>query len=1327
MLASRKVAQSSKRARAGPRLPPRRRYCPSSETVTEDLILTGAGLTATYSLDYRPVDQVWSRVTVLLHEAAGWVLQGSGQAPTRAQFEAILAGAAELRIRADYRNEPLSTAFLDNVALTGLPFIGAAFDPPPGDFSLLARNADGTYTRTLKDGTRLAYDSDGRLVAVVDRNGNETAYAYNADGTLQSVSDPGDPNRAVALDYLNGELASVTDVSGRITAFALNDTGDLAAVTLPDGAQRRFVYDQNKRLVNQVSERGFVTQLSYGNAGQLAGATFPDGASVAMSIGSGLGLDLGTETNPRAYLRPEDRVSDLTDALGNPYQMELNQYGGLIRLTDPIGRVKRIERDSNNIVTRVQKATDYDPSGFVTTDMVWDSLGNVVSRTEAAGTALAQTTRYEYEPVFNNVTKVIDASNSDPAPACGTRGVTCYEYDANGNQTKMTGPDGAIESFTYDARGRRLSATDARGNVTTLVYNVRGNLESITNAAGITARYFYDNAGNNTEIVEANGTPEARTTTFSYDAQGRVILQTDPSGTATHYSYDAEGNPVAETTEFDRETLLTYDPLGRIATVSNPDLGTYTYGYDENGNAKEIVDPLGGTIRYRYDAVNRRIDLENPELGTYQFSYDAQDNQIQVVGARGYSMSFLYDLLGRQVGHTDALGGTWSRTFDSVDNVLKETDAKGQTKEHSYDSANRWISTTARYADGTVADVHTFSYDASGNLLTAKDNDSSLNWAYDDLDRVVMSSTKFEFFTVQPSVTLNHNYDAFNNRRAVEATMGSNQIGTTRYDYTPDELLARVTAPSGETVDVIYDSLDRTTSLLWGSSARTALNFDPSNPRPDEIIHGFGESKFVRFAYGYDLDGKVISINGPRGTRNLTYDRKQQVTVASRAAEIESYNYDADGNRVSSHLSSIYSFDTANQLIEDANHCYFYDANGNLTRKVKKIDVTCAGQVTVYEWDTLDQLVRINFEDGTYTAYRYDVQGRRIEKDVNGRIIRYVYDGNNIVLEFDSADVLIARYTHGLSEDQPLTLERGGVSYSYHADERGSIRLIMDSAGNITNRYDYDSFGNLEGLRFAQVDNPFGFTGREWDLESGLYYYRARYYDPTVGRFLSRDPIGIEAGDFTLYSYVRNNPHNFRDPYGLFVLGTYAAQTCVSSALGSVTGGFFGALAATLLNEVDVALSGVSVLSTAILLQEALAAASEAAGIEILAIVATGGCGRGGGGGSKHVSKRVTREARWLQLAREENSRLPKEVIDHILRHNGANVTKRFGLELAHRPGKSNAQGYDYSDTIPKTAADHRGIQHRYLTERKWGTRTGTPKRKRGKGKLSLPPRGALP
>ncbi|MDH5557842.1 MAG: hypothetical protein OEZ03_10855, partial [Alphaproteobacteria bacterium] len=180
----------------------------------------------------------------------------------------------------------------------------------------------------------------------------------------------------------------------------------------------------------------------------------------------------------------------------------------------------------------------------------------------------------------------------------------------------------------------------------------------------------------------------------------------------------------------------------------------------------------------------------------------------------------------------------------------------------------------------------------------------------------------------------------------------------------------------------------------------------------------------------------------------------------------------------------------------------------------------------------LNRLVRIDNADGTYSAYRYDAQGRRIEKDVNGALTRYVYDGDAILLEYDGANVLQARYAHGEEIDQPLAMTRGGQSYFYGVDHLGSVRLVTDAAGAVANRYDYDAFGNWEATSYETVANPFGFTARERDAESGLMFYRARYYDPEIGRFISEDPIGFEAGDLNLYRYVYNNTVILTDPTG---------------------------------------------------------------------------------------------------------------------------------------------------------------------------------------------------
>ena len=135
-------------------------------------------------------------------------------------------------------------------------------------------------------------------------------------------------------------------------------------------------------------------------------------------------------------------------------------------------------------------------------------------------------------------------------------------------------------------------------------------------------------------------------------------------------------------------------------------------------------------------------------------------------------------------------------------------------------------------------------------------------------------------------------------------------------------------------------------------------------------------------------------------------------------------------------------------------------------------------------------------------------------------------------MEFDGADALTARFGHGDGRDQPLVVERGGQSYFYHADHRGSVRRITNAAGTVVNSYAYDAYGRIEG-GFEGIVNPYAFTGRERDAESGLYYYRARTYDPATGRFLQQDPIGLNAGDANLYRYVFNDPVNNVDPDGL--------------------------------------------------------------------------------------------------------------------------------------------------------------------------------------------------
>ncbi|MBL8013326.1 MAG: RHS repeat-associated core domain-containing protein [Candidatus Omnitrophica bacterium] len=202
-----------------------------------------------------------------------------------------------------------------------------------------------------------------------------------------------------------------------------------------------------------------------------------------------------------------------------------------------------------------------------------------------------------------------------------------------------------------------------------------------------------------------------------------------------------------------------------------------------------------------------------------------------------------------------------------------------------------------------------------------------------------------------------------------------------------------------------------------------------------------------------------------------------------------------------------------------------------------------------YGYDVESRLKTFS-KTGTTASYAYDAFNRRVSKTVNGIATFYVYDGEDIIEERNSAGTLVADYVHGDQTDEPLTMTRGTTTYYYFADGLGSIRQLTNSAGAVQQTYDYNSYGKLAAA--PTVVNPYTYTGREYDVESGNYYYRARYYSPTLGRFLQRDPIGyydsmnllqyvdsvgkvLPNNQFmNFYAYTSNNPINRTDPLGLY-------------------------------------------------------------------------------------------------------------------------------------------------------------------------------------------------
>jgi len=496
-----------------------------------------------------------------------------------------------------------------------------------------------------------------------------------------------------------------------------------------------------------------------------------------------------------------------------------------------------------------------------------------------------------------------------------------------------------------------------------------------------------------------------------------------------------------------------------------------------------------------------------------------------------------------------------SYSYDSKGNLTSKTDAKGQTISYSYDANNRLL--RKNYPDTTE---ETFSYDSKGNILTAANKNISYNFSYDVAGRMLTS-------TDSTGQVIQYGYDSAGRKTGLTYPDGTNAA----YSYDSAGRLAKITS-NGKAYSFSYDSLGRRTKLGYPNGASASYSYDSTGKLTSLSHKGALGLPIDSFSYTHDKAGNRLSIKQLLQTINYSYDPLYRLTQAKPALPLgstEQYSYDPVGNRISGPKQTLtYLHNQANQLTEETGNTtgilaelfgqtaiptgkasYSYDQNGNLITKTEPTGLPNSPVTTLYSYDFDNRLIQteIKFGQATVTtSYSYDPFGRRISKKTTGTwcLINgtdthsYTYDGQNIILEQRDTNITGAdftgttRYLHGPGTDEPLSLTRGNNSWYYHADGLGSIIALSNKYGIVIDKIDYDSFGNRKpGIHL--ISQPYSYTGREWDKETGLYYYRARYYDPSVGRFIQKDPIGFDGGDVNLYGYVQNNPVNWVDPEGL--------------------------------------------------------------------------------------------------------------------------------------------------------------------------------------------------
>lgn len=670
----------------------------------------------------------------------------------------------------------------------------------------------------------------------------------------------------------------------------------------------------------------------------------------------------------------------------------------------------------------------------------------------------------------------------------------------------------------------------------TFAYDDRSRLVSTTDPLGKVEAYEYDGNDNLTKRI----TPKLDQILFAYDPVNQLLSKTLPGAQVTSYTYSPVGN-LLTVTDPDSALTMTYDPANRLLSTNtsgspNQPAITLAYSSDQTGNRVSLTDPVQAT-NFGYDALNRLTSFTQPSTPATTLP-----NILAAWAGDGTAG----DPINNQHG-TLQLGTTFSPglrqqafAFDGVDDYVNIPDSAILDSLSTTATLDVWIKpdipvgaeawifarrdpfvsegfSVALLQDGRIQMTVRTTTSPTGSGSTFRSTAPAIifgQWQHVAASVNSTAGTAQIWVNGQPlalttvfgpatlSGTLFNVNQQYIGRRQDPNTAGGgghfkgaiDEVRLYSRVLTLAEIQGRI--QSGPAVQFAYDALSRRTAMTLPNGTQTTYGFDVAS-QITNILHKIAATNtpINNADYLYNPVGNRTQLTDRRGIQAFGYDNLDRLTSATHplSPTSQTFAYDPVGNRTTG--GSVVN--SGNQLTADATFAYQYDDNGNLTRKT----FLATGNFTQYTYDAENRLTKVeDFVAGNPTAvatstYRYDGLGRRIEKIANGQTKRYVYDGEDILLEYDGSNVLQARYTHGPGIDEPIAVTKGSSTFFYHQDGLGTVTELTDSAGVVAKAYAYDAYGNLVD-QTGTLEQPYTYTGREFDSESGLMYYRARYYDP---------------------------------------------------------------------------------------------------------------------------------------------------------------------------------------------------------------------------------------